>query len=100
MTEEEMENDPLSAISWRACSSFICKQCGKVCEPKITLKEQFNSLVPVEFGGMQEPLLTNVEAMAEKFCIGFGKWLQSSNALNSGVPVNALLKMYKNQKGL
>lgn len=65
-----------------------------------TLKEQFNDLVPVEFGGMQEPLLTNVEQVACDFAVVFGKWLHSTKSLNSGVPVDVLLKMFKNQKGL
>jgi hypothetical protein len=39
------------------------------------LKDQFNDLVPKEFGGMQEPLLTNCVDVAEDFAIGFAEWI-------------------------
>lgn len=35
----------------------------------MTLKEKFNALVPKEFGGMQEPLLTDCEKIADEFSI-------------------------------
>ena len=41
----------------------------------MTLKEKFNSLVPIEFGGMQEPTLTECEQIADEFAIGFADWL-------------------------
>lgn len=31
------------------------------------LKEKFNKLIPIEFGGMQEPLLSNCVEIAEDF---------------------------------
>lgn len=42
------------------------------------LKEQFNNLVPSEFGGMQEPLLTNCVDVAKDFAIGFAEWTQKN----------------------
>lgn len=41
----------------------------------MTLKEKFDSLVPIEFGGMQEPLLTECEQIADEFAVGFAEWL-------------------------
>lgn len=37
----------------------------------MTLKEKFNSLVPIEFGGMQEPTLTECVQIADEFAVGF-----------------------------
>lgn len=41
------------------------------------LKDKFNDLVPVEFGGIQEPLLTNCVDVAKDFAIGFGLFLRT-----------------------
>jgi CRISPR/Cas system-associated endoribonuclease Cas2 len=35
----------------------------------MTLKEKFNALVPKEFGGMQEPLLSDCEKIADDYAI-------------------------------
>ena len=40
----------------------------------MTLKDKFNNLVPIEFGGMQEPLLSDCEKIAEEFAIIFSEW--------------------------
>lgn len=40
----------------------------------MTLKEKFNSLVPEEFGGMQEPILTECEKIADDYAIEFAEW--------------------------
>ena len=33
----------------------------------MTLKEKFDALIPIEFGGMQDPLLSNCEKIADEF---------------------------------
>jgi hypothetical protein len=40
----------------------------------MTLQEKFNSTVPIEFGGMYEPLLNDCEKIADDFAIGFSEW--------------------------
>lgn len=40
-----------------------------------TLKEKFNNLVLKEFGGMQEPLLSDCEKIADDYAISFAEWL-------------------------
>jgi hypothetical protein len=66
---------------------------------KKLLKEMFNDLVPKEFGGMQEPLLTECTQIAVDFAIHFGQWLESTKTLNSGVPTHVLIQMFMNQNG-
>lgn len=86
----------------------------------MTLKEKFNNLVPIEFGGMQEPLLTNCEKIADEFALGFLHWHNISQEcetyLRKNYPKNItmngehykkvlevykeLLKIYKKEKGL
>jgi hypothetical protein len=43
------------------------------------LKEKFNALVPIEFGGMQEPLLSDCEKIADDFAISFSEWCFMKN---------------------
>ena len=38
------------------------------------LREKINALVPIEFGGMQEPLLTELEQIADDEMIKFFDW--------------------------
>jgi len=64
------------------------------------LKEKFNDLVPVEFGGMQEPLLTECEIIADGHAIAFGIWLTNSSIKNTDLPMSIKLKMYKDKYGL
>jgi len=64
------------------------------------LKEKFNDLVPVEFGGMQEPLLTECEKIADEHAIAFGEWLTNSSIKNTDLPMSIKLKMYKDKYGL
>jgi hypothetical protein len=77
----------------------------------MTLKEKFNDLVPVQFGGMQEPLLTNCEKVADDFAIGFAHWcLRKVLITINDVDLfeyrfniyseKEMLKMYKTEKGL
>ena len=44
----------------------------------MTLKEKFNNLVPKEFGGMYEPLLSDCEKVADDYAIEFAEWLNSN----------------------
>jgi hypothetical protein len=39
------------------------------------LKEKFNELVPKEFGGMQEPTLSECTKIAEDFAVSFVEWI-------------------------
>jgi len=45
----------------------------------MTLKDKFNNLVPIEFGGMQEPLLSDCEKIADEFAISFSEWCFMKN---------------------
>ncbi len=45
----------------------------------MTLKDSFNKLVPIEFGGIQEPLLSDCEQIAEEFAIIFSEWCFMKN---------------------
>lgn len=66
-----------------------------------TLKEKFNSLVPKEFGGMQEPTLTGCEQITDDYAIEF---LIFEHEAFSGKIMNyeyakAMLKSFKKEKG-
>lgn len=63
----------------------------------MTLKEKFNDLVPKEFGGMQEPLLSNCEKIADDYAVEFGRWL---NENDGGCSYRELLEIFKKEKGL
>jgi hypothetical protein len=63
----------------------------------MTLKEQFDVLIPIEFGGMQDPLLSNCVEVADEFAIGFAEWLQKNDGSAS---YQELLEIYKKEKGL
>ena len=70
----------------------------------MTLKEKFDDLVPIEFGGMQEHLLNNCEKIADEFAIGFAEWYHSANSneyhLYPNSNIKEHLKIYKKEKGL
>lgn len=70
----------------------------------MTLKEKFNALVPKEFGGMQEPLLTDCEKTADEFSIEFAEWCLK-NGLFTQFKITQrmskeLLEIFKKEKGL
>jgi hypothetical protein len=79
----------------------------------MTLKEQFDALIPIEFGGMQDPLLSNCVEVAEEFAIKFAEWLANSYySYNFGIKMfqhrnkeiykttKDLLEIYKKEKQL
>jgi hypothetical protein len=79
----------------------------------MTLKEKFNDLVPKEFGGMQEPLLSNCEIIADEFAIEFAifskdysyhssfkVWVDSFNLLGERFTSQQLKAKFKKEKGL
>lgn len=81
----------------------------------MTLKEKFNELVPKEFGGMQEPLLTDCEKIADEFAIAFSEWCCSrytklysvwcpifgdQRDKNNWKTTKELLEIFKKEKGL
>jgi hypothetical protein len=77
----------------------------------MTLKDRFNNLVPIEFGGMQEPLLSDCEKIAEEFAIDFaffigehtytsysnGTW--SNDFGDENLTTKELLEIFKKEKG-
>jgi hypothetical protein len=71
------------------------------------LKDKFNNLVPIEFGGMQEPLLSDCEKIVDEFAIDFGEWLEKliysvdkpTYELYLKNKIKELLKDFKKQKG-
>jgi hypothetical protein len=65
----------------------------------MTLREKFNDLVPIEFGGMQEPLLTNCEQTADDFAIDFAEWCLNYFP-EKIVTSKQLLEIFKKEKGL
>jgi hypothetical protein len=64
----------------------------------MTLKEKFNELVPKEFGGMQEPLLTDCEKIADDYAIGFAFWLLTEK--DETKTLREILEIFKKEKGL
>lgn len=40
------------------------------------LREKINALVPIEFGGMQEPLLSELEQITDDFSVAFAIFLR------------------------
>ena len=79
----------------------------------MTLKEKFNALVPKEFGGMQEPLLTDCEKIADEFAIEFADWLNinyfqivgnktwcKTLSMENEYTSKELLEIFKKEKGL
>jgi hypothetical protein len=81
----------------------------------MTLKDKFNNLVPIEFGGMQEPLLSDCEKIAEEFAIIFSEWCANryvklhsvwcpifgdQRDKNNWKTSNELLEIFKKEKGL
>ena len=76
----------------------------------MTLKEKFNNLVPKEFGGMYEPLLSDCENVADDYAIEFAEWIlkQYLSPSNDGLYINEegnlisvkqLLEIFKKEKG-
>jgi hypothetical protein len=77
----------------------------------MTLKEKFNATVPIEFGGMYEPLLNDCEKVADDFAIGFGHFLAehtyscyengwSNDFGKEELTTKELLEIYKTERGL
>jgi len=66
----------------------------------MTLKDSFDKLVPIEFGGMQEPLLSDCEQIAEEFAIEFAEWLTYNRENNYTKPIKELLEIFKKEKGI
>lgn len=77
----------------------------------MTLKEKFNALVPKEFGGMQEPLLTDCEKTADDYAIEFAEWIRQNyydvgdswcewNSDKDTYSSKELLEIFKNEKAL
>jgi hypothetical protein len=69
----------------------------------MTLKDKFNNLVPIEFGGMQEPLLSDCEKIAEEFAIEFAEWCVKNELFYAiqyrRIKTSELLKIFKKEKG-
>lgn len=74
----------------------------------MTIREKFNSLVLEEFGGMQEPTLTECEKIADDYAIEFAEWLRYNCVetdygwQNHGKYYSdtEILKLFKKEKGL
>ena len=72
----------------------------------MTLKEKFNALVPEEFGGMKEPLLSDCEKISDEYAIEFSEWMAKEYWLNSSgkylksTRTLELLEIFKKEKGL
>ncbi len=70
----------------------------------MTLKEKFNALVPKEFGGMQEPLLTDCEKTADNYAVDFLNWYIRKSSIKDkkyiGKTSKELLEIFKKEKGL
>lgn len=70
----------------------------------MTLKEKFDALVPKEFGGMQEPLLTDCEKIADDYAIEFLEWCELKMVFNPSVihkpTYKKLLEAFKKEQGL
>ena len=79
----------------------------------MTLKEKFDVLIPIEFGGMQEPLLGNCVEVVDEFAIGFAIFLAehtysyyddkdewSNDFGHKNLTNKELLEIYKKEKGL
>jgi hypothetical protein len=80
----------------------------------MTLKNKFNNLVPIEFGGMQEPLLSDCEKIADEFAIEFSEWCDDNYFRMGNTPIwsdstdwlynikittKELLEIFKKEKG-
>ena len=67
----------------------------------MTLKEKFDVLIPIEFGGMQDPLLSNCVEVADEFAVGFLHWyLNNDDIKKFSYSYKDLLKDFKKEKGL
>lgn len=66
----------------------------------MTIREKFNSLVPEEFGGMQEPTLTECEKIADDYAIDFAEWIcEKANIPYIKGTLDTTLKIFKKEKG-
>lgn len=66
----------------------------------MTIREKFNSLVPEEFGGMQEPTLTECEKIADDYAIKFLEWIcEKGNIPYIKGTLDTTLKIFKKEKG-
>lgn len=74
------------------------------------IREKFNSLVPEEFGGMQELILTECEKIADDYAIEFAEWTDYlgyalvdngwvSFSDDKPKTTQELLKIFKKEKG-
>ena len=70
----------------------------------MTLKEKFNSTIPIEFKGIYKPLLNDCEKVADDFAIGFAEWyefmLRQTDNLTKRFSKTEILEIYKKEKGL
>lgn len=70
----------------------------------MTLKEKFNDLVPKEFGGMQKPLLSNCEKIADDYAVDFLNWYIRKSSIKDkkyiGKTSKELLEIFKKENGL
>lgn len=67
----------------------------------MTLKEKFDVLIPIEFGGMQDPLLSNCVEVADEFAVNFLHWyLNNDDIKKFSYSYKDLLKDFKKEKGL
>ena len=67
----------------------------------MTIREKFNSLVSEEFGGMQEPILTECEKIADDYAIDFVEWIcEKGNIPYIKGTLDTTLKIFKTEKGL
>lgn len=58
------------------------------------LREKFGNVVLNQFHNVE------CEILADEHAIKFAEWIKNSSVKNTDLPINILLKMYKNQKGL
>ena len=65
----------------------------------MTLKERFNNLVPKEFGGMYEPLLSDCEKVADEYAIELAKWVEWYD-FDGFKSKKELLEIFKKERGL
>jgi len=65
----------------------------------MTLQEKFNATVPIQFGGMYEPLLKDCEKVADDFAIEFAEWVIKYGQFNKSKSTKELLEIYKKESG-
>lgn len=65
----------------------------------MTLNEKIDKLLPCE-GTTTGNTVDDIEKIADEFAIGFADWCINVGIKSINLPMNVMLKMYKNQKGL